>query len=129
MNEDLTKEQKVINEFAHLCNSFSIDKKAIFDAFCNEHRTIQQSMFSVLIFLLNGIASDFYGVDGRNIASHEVAIKFIAGYAEMEKQDFIKRNEQYIHNEADRTYYTNEGEKIRKAVIESPNLYIGVPMI
>jgi hypothetical protein len=130
--EELSKEEKIqkfIEDFGHLCNSFSIDRASIFQAFCREHRTIQQSMFGVLIFLLNGIGSDFYGTDGRNEASHKVAKKFIEGYAEMEKQDFIKRNEANIHTLEDKVYYTNKGEEIRLAIIESPNVYIGVPMI
>jgi hypothetical protein len=88
-------------------------------------------MFGVLIFLLNGIGSDFYGTDGRNEASHKVAKQFIEGYAEMEKQKYIKDNvkDSNTRTDDDILYYTNKGEEIRKAVIESPNLYIGVPMI
>ena len=132
--EELTKEEKIqkfINDFGHLCNSYSIDKAELFKAFCNEHRTIQQSMFGVLIFLLNGIGSEFYGTDGRNEASKKVAKQFIEGYAEMEKQKFIQMHEDggYIRTDEDRTYYTKKAEEIREAVIASPNLYIGVPMI
>jgi hypothetical protein len=130
--EELTKEEKIqkfIEDFGHLCNSFSIDRASIFQVFCREHRTIQQSMFGVLIFLLNGIGSDSYGVDGRNERSKEIAKQFIAGYAEMEKQKFIKEHEKHMFSDADKSYYANEGEKMRLAIIESPNVYIGVPMI
>ena len=49
--EEYSKEEKFIQDFGKLCNSFSIDKKAIFKAFCCEHKTIQQSMFGVILTL------------------------------------------------------------------------------
>ena len=132
--KELTKEEKIqkfIDDFGHLCNSFNIDKASIFEAFCNEHRTIQQSMFGVLIFLLNGIGSEFYGTDGRNERLHKVAKQFIEGYAEMEKLKYIQMHKDggSLLTDDDIRYYTEKAEEIRLAIIASPNLYIGVPMI
>ena len=127
--EDLTKEEKFIHDFANLCNSCCIDKEAIFKAFCGEHRTLQQSMFGVILAIISGIAGKDYSIDGRNTASRKMAIQFIEGYAEMEYQKFLEEHKFNMHNDKDLAYYTGKAGELRKAIIENPALYLRLPCI
>ena len=63
-----------------MCNSFSFNAKGIAEQIARtEHRTIQQSITRFCIEWLKVCASDNYGYDGRNEASHEVAKELLDG--------------------------------------------------
>ena len=58
-----------------------------------------------------------------------MAKQFIEGYAEMEYKKFLEEYKLSIHNEKDREYYTAKAEELKKAIIENPDRYFGVPCI
>ncbi len=119
------KSRKLIIDFGNLVNG-SADMKAIIDQFSREHRTLQQSMFKVVIGLIIYMASDEFRTDGRNEASKEMAKAFIEGYASSAKEkeiEYYKRNG-YTAAEAE-----GKGEVYRKQIIAEPEKYIGLPLI
>lgn len=75
---DYTKE--CARKIGEMTNSFSFTPKAVAEYIAQtEHRTIQQSITRFCIEWLKVCASDDYGYDGRNEASHEVAKELLDG--------------------------------------------------
>jgi len=70
------------NVLTDYVNTYSTEKisKDFIDAFCVEHRTLQQSSFRMILSLIEHMASDNYITDGRNKASHKIAKKLIDGF-------------------------------------------------
>lgn len=67
-------------KLGEMANSFSFSPKAVAEQIARtEHRTIQQSITRFCIEWLKVCASDDYGYDGRNEASHEVAKELLDG--------------------------------------------------
>ena len=63
-----------------MLNSFSFNCKEVAEQIARtEHRTIQQSITRFCIEWLKVCASDDYGYDGRNEASHKVAKELLDG--------------------------------------------------
>lgn len=63
-----------------LANSYSFAPKKVAEYIAQtEHRTIQQSITRFCIEWLRVCASDDYGYDGRNEASHKVAKDLLDG--------------------------------------------------
>ena len=72
MKDDYT--EKCARAIGEMANSFSFNPKKVAEEIARtEHRTIQQSITRFCIEWLKVCASDDYGYDGRNEASHEVA--------------------------------------------------------
>ena len=69
--------EAVIIAFSHAVNNFGFDDKAFINAFCKEHKTLQQNMFRAMLGLIKHMASDDYNYDGRNEASHKVAKEIV----------------------------------------------------
>lgn len=63
-----------------LVNSFSFDAEGVAKAMSNQHRTLQQAFTSLCIEWLKMCASDTYRTDGRNEASHNVAVEIKNAY-------------------------------------------------
>ena len=75
---DYTKE--CARKIGEMANSFSFNAKGVAEHIAQtEHRTIQQSITRFCIEWLRVCASDDYGYDGRNEASHEVAKELLDG--------------------------------------------------
>lgn len=75
---DYTKE--CARKIGDMLNSFSFNSRAVAEYIAKtEHRTIQQSITRFCIEWLKVCASDDYGYDGRNEASHEVAKELLDG--------------------------------------------------
>lgn len=75
---DYTKE--CARKIGEMANSFSFSPESIAKQIARtEHRTIQQSITRFCIAWLRVCASDDYGYDGRNEASHRVAKQLLDG--------------------------------------------------
>ena len=75
---DYTKE--CARNIGEMANSFAFNGKSVAEYIAQtEHRTIQQSITRFCIEWLKVCASDDYGYDGRNEASHEVAKELLEG--------------------------------------------------
>lgn len=62
-------------------NTFSRDKgKEFIEGFCRQHRTLQQSMFRMMLELIEHMATDEYHTDGRNEDSKKMAQKLLDGH-------------------------------------------------
>jgi len=73
--------QQLAEQMSDFANSFSRDKgKEFIDGFCRQHRTLQQSMFRIMLETFEHIASDEYQTDGRNEASKKTAKKLLDGF-------------------------------------------------
>ena len=72
--------KELANELTNFVNNYNCDHEEFINAFCREHRTLQQSSFRLFLMLLDKLASDEYRTDGRNKSSHEVAKKMIKGF-------------------------------------------------
>lgn len=67
-------------EIGDLFNSFGLNAEDIAGQIARtEHRTIQQNITRFCVEWLRVCASDDYGYDGRNEASHEVAKELLDG--------------------------------------------------
>lgn len=78
MRDDYT--EQCARNIGEMCNSFSFNAKKIAEQIARtEHRTIQQSITRFCVEWLKVCASDDYGYDGRNEASHEVAKELLDG--------------------------------------------------
>lgn len=92
MNDDERNEKlaKVVDDFSDAINGFGTEPKAFIDAFCRQHRTLQQSMFGVILQLIGFMASEDYQTDGRNDASKTMAKSIIAGLGDQfEHNEFL----------------------------------------
>lgn len=80
MREPSETTKKNARALGDMMNSFSFNAKNVAEYFAQvEHRTIQQSLTRFCVEWLRVCASDNYGYDGRNEASHEVAKQLLDG--------------------------------------------------
>lgn len=80
MEEPKNYTKECARKFGEMVNSFAFSPKTIAEEIARtEHRTIQQSITRFCIEWLKVCASDDYGYDGRNEASHEVAKQLLDG--------------------------------------------------
>jgi len=70
--------EMVVKVFSTAVNSFGFDRKAFLEAFKNEHRTLQQSMFREILKLIEYVASNDFPTDPRNEASKKIAVELNA---------------------------------------------------
>lgn len=73
---------ELANEFTNFVNNFNCNHEEFINAFCREHRTLQQSGFRLFLMLMEKMASEEYGniTDARNKSTHEIAKKMIDGF-------------------------------------------------
>lgn len=72
---------ELANVMSDYANSYSRNKgKEFIEGFCRQHRTLQQSMFRMMLEVVEHVASDEYQTDGRNEASKDMAKKLIKGF-------------------------------------------------
>lgn len=75
--ENVTVLERMVNSFGFKCTEMA-------DYFARvAHRTLQQNLTRFCIAWLRVCASDEYGYDGRNEASHEVAKKLLDGHDDL----------------------------------------------
>ena len=82
--------KELAEELTDFVNSYNTDKHQEFiDAFCNQHRTLQQSAFGLMLKVMERIASPDYRTDGRNEDSKKVAQTLVEGFRMAQKAKFI----------------------------------------
>ena len=119
--------KEFIKTFGDFVNTFSRhDQKELEDALTREHRTLQQSMFGILLQMLLVYASDDYATDGRNEHSKKMAKKLIKGYAEVLFEEEFERLKTSI---ADEDYAREKPTEHKEAFLRNPAMYLGVPCI
>lgn len=80
MREPSEFSKECARKIGDMLNSFSFNSREIAEYIAKtEHRTIQQSITRFCIEWLKVCASDDYGYDGRNEASHIVAKELLDG--------------------------------------------------
>ena len=77
--ENLTesREHKAAIELGNSMNDYSWNPDRFAESVRFLHRTTQQTLFRTIIATIRYMASDSYGYDQRNEASHEIAKKII----------------------------------------------------
>ena len=80
------KAKELAEQLTNFVNNFNCDHDAFINAFCNQHRTLQQSSFRLILMLIEKMGSDEYRTDGRNEGSKKVAKQLIEGF----KKEVIK---------------------------------------
>ena len=116
---------KLVDDFSNLVNG-SPDVEAIVEQFKREHRTLQQSMFRVILTLIVSMTKDDYHTDGRNEQSKDIAKKLILGYAEMVKREDKVR---MLAEGCGEEYSEEKSEKYRMDIVNAPEKYIGLSFI
>jgi hypothetical protein len=75
-----TKGSKLAEELTDYVNNSNCSTNDFIEAFCRQHRTLQQSSFRLILMLIEKMASEEYRTDGRNESSKYVANKLIEGF-------------------------------------------------
>jgi len=117
--------EKLIEDFSNVVNSMSfgaVENRKFFEEFCRQHRTLQQSMFRVILSLLVQMTTEDYRTDGRNEQSKDIAQKLICGYADQVKEAYLDESPERRGDE----YYERKAEEIKQSVLENPTSYLGV---
>ena len=84
MREPTQYTKETANKIGMLINSFSFSPKEVARYIAQvEHRTIQQSLTRFCMAWLEVCASDDYGYDGRNEASHRLAKELLDGKTDL----------------------------------------------
>lgn len=102
--ENLTLATEFVSKMSDYANH-NRDITPFIDAFKREHRTLQQTMFGMMLKLMEAIADDDYRTDLRNEDSQKIAQKLLAGFKEVKRQDYISdgctpsRADQYVSGE------------------------------
>lgn len=104
--KDLTEAKEVTKILTDYVNHRrSRTSKAFTEAFNREHNTLQQSVFKLMLELMEFMATEDYRTDGRNAESKKVAKRLLEGYKLMMKKEFMAqgdseaRAEQYASGE------------------------------
>jgi len=79
--------KELAEEFSNFVNNFGHDSEGFINGFTRQHRTLQQSMFRLIIKVVERVAEDDYSFDGRNRQSHETAKLLIEGW----KKEYVKK--------------------------------------
>ena len=68
---------ELVIAISHFANSFNVDSVEFITEMNLEHRTIQQSFTKLCLEWLENCADINYRFDGRNQATHDIAVKLI----------------------------------------------------
>lgn len=97
-------------------NSSDKDKyKDFIESFSNQHRTLQQSAFGLMLQTIEYMASDKYHTDGRNEDSKKVAQTLIKGFKVAQTAKYV---EEGTSEERAKEYMDLEG-------FDKPSRYLG----
>jgi hypothetical protein len=101
---ELAQATEIISKLADIA-SHRRDVTPLIHAFKNEHRTLQQGIFGMMLKIVEAVADDDYRTDLRNEDSKAIAQKLLAGFKEVKRQDYINegcspsRADQYVTGE------------------------------
>ncbi len=119
------RSRQLILDFGDAVNK-GADTEVMLDQYDREHRTLQQSMFREIIAIICHVANDNYRTDGRNEESKAMAKKFIAGYAEVIKQEEKQRLLKAGYDDAKAD---EKADVYKKEIIATPEKYLGIRYI
>jgi len=119
------RSRQLILDFGDAVNK-GVDTEIMHEQYDREHRTLQQSMFREIIAIICHVANDNYRTDGRNEESKAMAKKFIAGYAEVIKQEEKQRLLKVGYDDA---RADEKADEYRVQIIASPEKYLGIRCI
>ena len=77
MPKDALEFQQMASDFV---NAFNPDSKAFIDRMSTDHRTIQQAFTKLCLQWIEHVADTEYRTDGRNAASHVVAMEMLEAW-------------------------------------------------
>lgn len=80
-----TKEYEAAKMLASAVNDYSFNPKIFAKTLPYIHRTLQQSIFRLIVAIINFMANDNYRTDDRNQASHDISKKLV----EVLKEEYI----------------------------------------
>lgn len=100
--------KEVMDTLANYVN-YRKSTKAFIEAFKREHRTLQQSIFRLMLEMTEEMATDNYQTDGRNEDSKKMAKTLIEGFKLAKKQQYI--NEGVLETRANDYVTTGNGAK------------------
>lgn len=72
-----SKEYKAANDLFDAINNFSFNEKNFAISTTNQHRTLQQKFFRMIVDTIRLYGSEDYHYDGRNEAAHKLAKKIL----------------------------------------------------
>lgn len=75
-----TKDKKNVDTVSTMLNDFSFSARGFCEGMTREHRTLQQSFTRLCIEWLQTCADANYRYDGRNEASHKIAVELAQSY-------------------------------------------------
>lgn len=75
-----TKDNKNVETVSTMLNDFGFSAKSFCESMTREHRTLQQSFTRLCIEWLQTCADAEYRYDGRNEASHTIAVEIAQSY-------------------------------------------------
>ena len=75
-----TKYNKNVETVSTMLNDFGFSAKGFCESMAREHRTLQQSFTRLCIEWLQTCADAEYRYDGRNEASHKIAVEIAQSY-------------------------------------------------
>lgn len=119
------RSRQLILDFGDAVNK-GADTEVMLDQYDRGHRTLQQSMFREIIAIICHVANDNYRTDGRNEESKAMAKKFIAGYAEVIKQEEKQRLLKAGYDDAKAD---EKADVYKKEIIATPEKYLGIRYI
>jgi hypothetical protein len=100
--------KELANELTNFVNNYNCNHDEFINAFCSEHRTLQQSSFRLFLMLMDKMASNEYGrnADARNEGTHKLAKKLMDGFKKSIIEDEIElgMSEEKAKNFADSEY-------------------------
>jgi hypothetical protein len=120
--------EKLVKDFEDTVNSMTFGEdeyQIFFEAFCRCHRTLQASMFNVILSLISKMTSEDYFTDGRNEHSKTVAQKLVEGFAEQYKNDYLDSEPNRRGDE----YYEKKAEEYKQMILDEPAKFLGMPFI
>lgn len=72
-----TREYEAAKMLANAVNDYSFNPKRFAETLPYIHRTLQQSIFRLIVEIINFMADDNYRTDDRNQASHDISKKLV----------------------------------------------------
>ena len=108
--------KELASELADFVNSSNKEKYQDFiQSFSNQHRTLQQSAFGLVLQLMEHMASDEYHTDARNADSKKVAQTLMKGFKEAQTAQYVAEGTSEVRA---KEYMALEG-------FDKPSRYLG----
>ena len=115
-----------MDKFGDAVNVMGRDKGEFREGFARQHRTLQQSIFGVILDLILFASSDEYQTDGRNEYTKKMAKMLVSGYAEEYKKEEIERLKNLGYDE---DVAEERAEAYKKETLKNLDVYFTMPCV